>query len=119
VDEPENARSICSIALDLQDFLDFRIDPSQDLLAFLFLPPVGLAYLELRTMSSQQPHPLAVHPHLIFVTRGNTMLWNSFEIVDDIIGLFFGGPYYIVLLNWRTESTIAVGSKFSRPFDIS
>ncbi|KAJ7902426.1 hypothetical protein B0H13DRAFT_2513461 [Mycena leptocephala] len=107
VDEPENARSIRSIGLDLQDFQGFRIDPSQDLIAFLFLPPVGLAYLELLTMSSQQPHPLAVHPHLIFATRGNTRLWNSFEIVDDIIGLFFWGPCYLVLLNWWTGSTIA------------
>ncbi|KAJ7872386.1 hypothetical protein B0H13DRAFT_2280271 [Mycena leptocephala] len=34
VDEPENAKNIRSIGFDIQDFQDFRIDPSQDLQLF-------------------------------------------------------------------------------------
>jgi hypothetical protein len=89
VDEPENAKIIRSIGLDLQDIQDFRIDPSQDLIAFLFLPFAELAYPELLTMSSQQPHPLAAHPHLTFPSYSDPGMRDSFQIVDDIIGMRF------------------------------
>jgi hypothetical protein len=117
VDEPENARSIHSVSfgLGLEDADDFRIDPSQDLIVVLFLPPVGLAYLELRTLSSQQPHPLAVHPLLVFPTSGPGMT-DSFQIVDDIIGIFSPHSYELVLINWRAGSTIAVRSEFHDRF---
>jgi hypothetical protein len=118
VDEPENARSIRSVGLDLQDFQDFRIDPSQDLLAFLFLPPLGLAYLELRTMSSRQPHPLAAYPHLIFPTS-DTVMTDSFQIVDDIIGMCSLHSHDLVLVNWRAGTTIAVRSEFHDGFFLS
>jgi hypothetical protein len=116
VDEPKNARSIRSVGLDLQDFQDFRFDPSQDLLAFLFLPPVGLSYLELRTLSSQQPHPLAAHPHLTFPTYSDLGMTDSFQIVDDIICMFSLHSYYLVLVNWRAGTTIAVRSECHNRF---
>jgi hypothetical protein len=117
VDEPENARSIYSVGLDLEDAQDFRIDPSQDLIVFLFLPPVdlGLAYLELRAMSSQQPHPLATHPHLAFPTNDPGM-GDSFQIVDDIIGIFSPHSYDLLLVNWRAGTTIAVRPEFHDHF---
>jgi hypothetical protein len=120
VDEPENAKSICSHYLDLEDAADFRIDPSQDLIAFLFLPPVGLglAYLELRTMSSQQPHPLAAQPHLAFLSSDLGMA-DSFQIVDDIIGIFSPQSCDLELVNWRAGNTIAVCSEFHDLFFLS
>jgi hypothetical protein len=108
VDEPENAKIIRSIGLDLQDIQDFRIDPSHDLIAFLFLPFAELAYPELHTMSSQQPHPLAAHPHLTFPSYSDPGMRDSFQIVDDIIGMCSLYSYYLVLVNWRTGTTIAV-----------
>ncbi|KAJ6535113.1 hypothetical protein B0H19DRAFT_438309 [Mycena capillaripes] len=106
VDDPKHARLTHDIGIDPQDFQDFAIDPTQDLMAFMYVPPGELAHLELRTMSSHEPHPLATHPHLLFTLDRDPTMSLSIQIVDDIIGMFFPEPLGVIIFNWRTGSLI-------------
>jgi hypothetical protein len=110
VNDRENAATACNPGISPQDFQDFAIDPTQDLIAFLYVPTGGLAYLELRTISSQRPHPRAVHPFLTFSLERDPEMALTIQIVDDVIGMFFPDPIGLVLFNWRTGFTITVGS---------
>ncbi|KAJ7902408.1 hypothetical protein B0H13DRAFT_2335569 [Mycena leptocephala] len=58
-------------------------------------------------MSSQQPHPLAAHPHLTFPTYSDLGIGDSFQITDDIIGMYSLHSYYLVLVDWWMGTTIA------------
>ncbi|KAJ6535100.1 hypothetical protein B0H19DRAFT_1080496 [Mycena capillaripes] len=106
VNDPEHAKLIHDIGIDPQDFQDFAVDPTQDLMAFLYVPPGELAHLQLRTMSSHEPHPLATHPHLLFALDRDPTMSLSIQIVDDIIGMFFPEPLGVIIFNWRTGSLI-------------
>ncbi|KAJ7872385.1 hypothetical protein B0H13DRAFT_1895400 [Mycena leptocephala] len=70
-------------------------------------------------MSSQQPHPLAAHPHLTFPTYSDLGTGDSFQITDDIIGVYSLHSYYLVLVDWRMGTTIANVSCSSSMQDFS
>ncbi|KAF7330170.1 F-box domain-containing protein [Mycena venus] len=105
VGDPENARVTHGIE-SLEDFRDFMIDPTQDLIVRLYMPVGQSAYLECRTISSEDLHPLAACPVLTFsLTRDPTNML-SIQIVDNMIGVFFPRPYGLSIFNWRTGITI-------------
>ncbi|KAJ7629178.1 hypothetical protein DFH06DRAFT_722166 [Mycena polygramma] len=108
VDDPENARVTHDIGIDPHDFQDFAIDPTQDLMVFLYVPLLGeLAHLELRTMSSHEPHPRATHPHLEFSLERDPSMSLSIQIVDEVLGLFFPESEGLILFNWTDGNVIA------------
>ncbi|KAJ7800519.1 hypothetical protein B0H14DRAFT_2616103 [Mycena olivaceomarginata] len=108
VDEPQTARYTYSIDRNLQSFEDFVIDPTQDLIVRFYTPPGELAYLECRTLSSQEPHPLAKTDVLAFSLDRDPIGIFSIQIADDIIGIFFlEAPFNFKLFNWRVGITIA------------
>ncbi|KAJ6455278.1 hypothetical protein C8R47DRAFT_1060832 [Mycena vitilis] len=107
-DEPENARVTHDIGIDPNDFQDFAIDPTQDLMVFLYVPLGGeLAHLELRTMSSHEPHPRAARPQLEFSLERDPTMSLSIQIVDDVLGLFSPEPEALILLKWTNGEVIA------------
>jgi hypothetical protein len=108
VEDPENARDTHDIGIDPQDLQDFAIDPTQDLIALVHAPPGVHAYLELRTISSQEPHPLASHPVLSFYLVRNPFFTISIQIVDNVVGMFFTEQLGLVLFNWQTGILIFV-----------
>ncbi|KAJ7229560.1 hypothetical protein B0H12DRAFT_1147530 [Mycena haematopus] len=102
VDNPQNAKVTRSGGIDLRDFEDFSIDPTQDLMVRFYTPPGEMAFLECRTISSQEPHPRAVHPILRFSLNRNPIGVFYIQIVDDVIGIFFPElPFSYTLFNWR------------------
>ncbi|KAJ7330345.1 hypothetical protein DFH08DRAFT_1022525 [Mycena albidolilacea] len=108
VDEPQTARYTYSIDRNLQSFEDFAIDPTQDLIVRFYRPPGELAYLECRTLSSQEPHPLAKTDVLAFSLDRDPIGIFSIQVADDIIGIFFlEAPFNFKLFNWRVGITIA------------
>jgi hypothetical protein len=116
VDEPQTARYTYSIDRNLQSFEDFAIDPTQDLIVRFYTPPGKLAYLECRTLSSQEPHPLAKTDVLAFSLDRDPIGIFSIQIADDIIGIFFlEAPFNFKLFNWRVGITIAVCPKYPSP----
>ncbi|KAJ7843974.1 hypothetical protein B0H13DRAFT_131555 [Mycena leptocephala] len=56
--------------------------------AFLYVPTGGLAYLELRTISSQRPHPRAVHPFLTFSLERDPEMALTIQIVTTLSACF-------------------------------
>ncbi|KAF8175086.1 hypothetical protein K438DRAFT_2023020 [Mycena galopus ATCC 62051] len=109
VDDAENATVSHRIGIDSSDFQDFSIDPTQNLVVFSYLAPGGVAHWELRTISTNQPHPLATQPVLSFPQCEAEA--TATQIADDVIamGLNVNGAY-VVLLNWRTGRIFALVS---------
>ncbi|KAJ7673729.1 hypothetical protein DFH06DRAFT_1081558 [Mycena polygramma] len=95
--DPTTARATRVIGPNIEDF---AIDPTQDLLARYNATPGIVARLELCTISSQQPHPLAAQPHIDISADELPPL--SIQIADDAIGIFFLDSIRFVLLNWRS-----------------
>ncbi|KAJ7800512.1 hypothetical protein B0H14DRAFT_2898913 [Mycena olivaceomarginata] len=107
VDEPRASRDIYSMGTNLQNFEDFVIDPTQDLIVRFYTPPGELAYLECRTLSFQEPHPLAKNDILAFLLDRDPIGLFSMQVADDIIGIFFlEAPFSFKLFNWRVGITI-------------
>ncbi|KAJ7860249.1 hypothetical protein B0H14DRAFT_2506427 [Mycena olivaceomarginata] len=88
VDEPQTARYTYSIGPTLQSFEDFAIDPTQDLIVRFHRLPDDLAYLECRTLSSQESHPLAKTDVLEFSLNRDPIGEFSIHVADDIIAIF-------------------------------
>ncbi|KAJ7330358.1 hypothetical protein DFH08DRAFT_882454, partial [Mycena albidolilacea] len=102
VDEPQAARDTYSMGTKLQNFEDFAIDPTQDLIVRFYTPPGELAYLECHTISSKEPHPLAKNALLAFSLARDPIGVFSIQVADDIIGIFFPeAPFSFKLFNWR------------------
>ncbi|KAF8190667.1 hypothetical protein K438DRAFT_1831422 [Mycena galopus ATCC 62051] len=107
VDDPQKARAIHSVEIDLQSFRDLAIDPTQDLLVRFYTPTDELAYLECCTISSHEPHPLAARSILTFSLDRDPIGFFSIQIADDVIGIFFPeSPFNFALFNWRAGLTI-------------
>ncbi|KAJ7670715.1 hypothetical protein DFH06DRAFT_1369742 [Mycena polygramma] len=100
-----NARTTHAMGQELPNIQDFAMEPTQDLLALFSATPGGMARLELRTISSQQPHPLAGTPH--FEIRVDDSEPISVQIAGDVIGIFFPEPVRVLLLNWRSGFILA------------
>lgn len=86
---------------------DFVMDPTQDLVAFVYERAGDFARVECRSLSSLQAHPLAAVPILSFpvdLPLGPL----AFEIADDVIGLFLARFGRIVIFNWRRGTLIMV-----------
>jgi hypothetical protein len=116
VDEPQTARYTYSIGPTLQSFEDFAIDPTQDLIVRFHRLPDDLAYLECRTLSSQESHPLAKTDVLEFSLNRDPIGEFSIHVADDIIAIFFAeAPFSFKLFNWRVGITIAVCPKLPFP----
>ncbi|KAJ6449502.1 hypothetical protein C8R47DRAFT_1062244 [Mycena vitilis] len=101
----ENARTTHAMGQDLQNIEDFAMEPTQDLLALVSATPGGMARLELRSISSQQPHPLAAAPHFEFQVDESEPI--SVQIAGDVISVFFPEPVRVLLLNWRSGIILA------------
>ncbi|KAJ6558386.1 hypothetical protein B0H19DRAFT_1150954 [Mycena capillaripes] len=82
---------------------DFVLDPTQDLVAFVYERPGDIAYVECRTLSTMQPHPLTALPVLSFpvnIAAGSLLV----DLADDVISLFF--DQHVVILNWREGAVV-------------
>ncbi|KAJ7667391.1 hypothetical protein B0H17DRAFT_253635 [Mycena rosella] len=86
---------------------DFVIDPTQDLVAFVYEHPEDSANVECRTLLSLKPHPLATLPLISFPVTDFPLGPLCVDLADDVIGLFFASSGRVVLLNWRTGRIIA------------
>ncbi|KAJ6501127.1 hypothetical protein C8R47DRAFT_1317170 [Mycena vitilis] len=99
VDDPENARADFVIEDALPDIRFFAIEPTLNLIVFFNETPGEMARLELRTMMSQEPHPLAAKTRFYMPTSEAPV---SIQIADDVIACFSRQPpSRLVLLNWR------------------
>ncbi|KAJ6554410.1 hypothetical protein B0H19DRAFT_1071811 [Mycena capillaripes] len=108
VHDAENATTSHKLGIDLEGFQDFVIDPTQDLVAFAYLPDTGRrrAVLELRTLSAHQPHPLALEPQMAFPLDYESE-GLAIQVVDDIMALVMHvEPMRLDILNWRTGRTV-------------
>ncbi|KAJ7203784.1 hypothetical protein GGX14DRAFT_369194 [Mycena pura] len=101
---------------------DFVMDPSQDLVAFVYESAVNDVSVDCRSLSSLKPHPLAAHRVLTFSVGTFLLSFLTVDLADDIISLFFDHSGRIVLLNWRKGMVLAgLGGTFPpfTPFSFS
>ncbi|KAJ7110772.1 hypothetical protein C8R43DRAFT_1041797 [Mycena crocata] len=105
--DAEELGAICDIGIALEDFQDFAIDPTQDLLAILYEAPNDLAHLEFRALSSQEHHPLAPVPIFVLSLGHDPNMLLSLHIADDVIAMFFHAPRRLIIYNWRAGFEIA------------
>ncbi|KAJ6511000.1 hypothetical protein C8R45DRAFT_1068842 [Mycena sanguinolenta] len=106
VDDPQNARVTQSDGIELMNFEDFAIDPTQDLIIRFYTSEP--AYLDCRTMSTHEPHPRANQPVFTFLLDRHPIGIFYIQIVDDIVGIFFPEPAFSFhLFNWRAGFMIA------------
>ncbi|KAJ7666832.1 hypothetical protein DFH06DRAFT_1184855 [Mycena polygramma] len=101
VDDTRSANVTRTMGPDLHDFQDFTIDPTQDLVVFLFVARGGLARLEARTISGRQPHPLAASPFMDFMVERSPQIPVTIQIADDVIGIFLPRLGFFII-NWCT-----------------
>ncbi|KAJ7472142.1 hypothetical protein FB451DRAFT_1252002 [Mycena latifolia] len=100
-------------------FRDFVIDPTQDLVAFVYERPNDSANVDCRTLSSLKPHPLAAAPVLSFPVEDFSLGYLLVELAGDVIGLFFGRSGRVVLLNWQRGIIIADSARTHDPCGFS
>ncbi|KAJ7614978.1 hypothetical protein FB45DRAFT_1109378 [Roridomyces roridus] len=83
------------------------MDPTQDLLAVAYYPVHGSGSLTLafRSLSVNQPHPMARHPTIPVGSDDEEEL--EILMADDVVGIAFVGM--IRVWNWRTGALLAVG----------
>ncbi|KAJ7679348.1 hypothetical protein DFH06DRAFT_1166345 [Mycena polygramma] len=108
VDDPKNARVAHAIGSQVPNIEDFAIAPTQDLIALLTTAatPGGLVTtLELRTISSQEFHPLASNPSFPVGFGHDPTAPLSIQIADDVIGILFFRDRF-VLRNWKANILI-------------
>ncbi|KAJ7614965.1 hypothetical protein FB45DRAFT_936533 [Roridomyces roridus] len=96
-------------ALDLKPGAKVRwtMDPTQDLLAVFYRSEQALT-LALRTLSTNQPHPMACRPTIsITVDALAEDEPVTIHIADDVVGVAFRNPGSICIWNWRTGAFLA------------
>ncbi|KAJ6541984.1 hypothetical protein DFH09DRAFT_48254 [Mycena vulgaris] len=103
-DRIPRATSNCDLGMQPRDFV---IDPTQDLVAFVYEHPSNVCNVDYRALSSLKPHPLAAIATMSFQASNFPMGYLSVELADDVVSLFFGYSGRIVLLNWREGTVIA------------
>nr|GAT53420.1 predicted protein [Mycena chlorophos] len=94
--------------------LDFAMDPTQDLVVFLYKVEFWseTGNFDIRSLSTLEPHPLAAHPTLSFDLRDDAFRRIFLQVADDVIGLLFRtsqvaeGSLRLVLFNWRTGTAL-------------
>ncbi|KAF7312606.1 F-box domain-containing protein [Mycena indigotica] len=90
--------------------LDFAMDPTQDLVVFLYKQEFWseTGNFDIRSLSTLEPHPLAALPTLSFDLRDDAFRRIFLQVADDVIGLLFRtsqvseGSLRLVLFNWRS-----------------
>jgi hypothetical protein len=88
---------------------DFAIDPTQDLVVFLHELPLGTGNLDLRTISSLKPHPLAPLQVLSWSMLDSILVTPLFvHILDDVVSVFLTRSPRLLLFNWRTGTPLMV-----------
>lgn len=95
----DQAQAKYTLGIDFEDFQDFAMDPTQNLLVVFYQRVDELAHLECRTLSSQQVHPLAPLPLFPFPLDRDPSKRFSVQIADDVIALSFPEKTRLVLLN--------------------
>ncbi|KAJ7609274.1 hypothetical protein FB45DRAFT_876730 [Roridomyces roridus] len=83
------------------------MDPTQDLLAVAYYPVHGSGSLTLafRSLSVNQPHPMARHPTIPVGSDDEEEL--EILMADDVVGIAFADPGIIRVWNWRTGALLA------------
>ncbi|KAJ7617306.1 hypothetical protein FB45DRAFT_933863 [Roridomyces roridus] len=85
------------------------MDPTQDLLAVVYSPAPGSDSftLILRSLSAENPHPMARHP-TITIEADNVVLGpRTIQIAHDVVGISFGILGVIRIWNWHTGVLLA------------
>ncbi|KAJ7641722.1 hypothetical protein FB45DRAFT_361173 [Roridomyces roridus] len=94
------------VGLGTLDLVQFAMDPTQDLVVFLYNGQDEISRLVCRRLSSLQPHPFAAVALLAFPNPW-TLCHFAMEIADDIIAIF---PQTcrlrLVLYDWRRGNII-------------
>ncbi|KAJ7664411.1 hypothetical protein DFH06DRAFT_323111 [Mycena polygramma] len=78
---------------------DFVLDPTQDLVAFVYEHPEDVAHVDCRALSTLQPHPLATTPALSFPVTSFATGFLLVDLAEDVISLYLDQS--LVILNWR------------------
>ncbi|KAJ7753586.1 hypothetical protein DFH07DRAFT_921278 [Mycena maculata] len=115
----DRAKTKHPIGIDLDDFQDFALDPSQNLLVVLYQPANEWARLECRTLSSHQAHPLAPAALFSFPLDRDPALALSIQIADDVIALSFPDNNRLIILNWREGITLIDSSGIQSPLYVA
>ncbi|KAJ7067253.1 hypothetical protein C8F01DRAFT_663353 [Mycena amicta] len=94
--------------------LDFAMDPTQDLVVFLYKEEIWseTGNFDIRSLATLEPHPLAATPTLSFDLRDDGFRRIFLQVADDVIGLLFRtsqvseGSLRLVLFNWKTGTAL-------------
>ncbi|KAJ7457941.1 hypothetical protein B0H11DRAFT_2286734 [Mycena galericulata] len=100
-DEETRTTSSRDLGIEPQDF---TMDPTQDLVVFVY-ERAGEAMIECRSLTSLQAHPLAALPILSFPVE-EPLQYLAIEIAGDVISVFGIRFGRIVLFNWRRGTMI-------------
>ncbi|KAJ7614956.1 hypothetical protein FB45DRAFT_1064573 [Roridomyces roridus] len=97
-----------TFSLDPGTYVTLTMDPTQDLLAIIYPSGTGSESLNLvlRSLSTNQPHPMARRPTILIDTDDEEE-FATIQIADDVVGVSFGEPGVIRVLNWRTGVLLA------------
>ncbi|KAJ7614963.1 hypothetical protein FB45DRAFT_249731 [Roridomyces roridus] len=95
------------LGVDPDTCMSLTMDPTQDLLAVVYTPVSGFGSLTLalRSLTANQPHPMARHPTIPVGTDDDEAI--SILIADDAVGISFADPGVIRVWNWRTGALLA------------
>ncbi|KAJ6463723.1 hypothetical protein C8R47DRAFT_1157253 [Mycena vitilis] len=78
---------------------DFVLDPTQDLVAFVYEHTEDVARVDCRSLSTLQPHPLADTPALSFPVTSFATGLLLVDLAEDVISLYLDQS--LVIVNWR------------------
>ncbi|KAJ7450078.1 hypothetical protein B0H11DRAFT_2078366 [Mycena galericulata] len=115
----DEARTKHALAIDVEDFQDFAMDPTQDLVVFLYHVDAESANLECRTLASHQAHPLASLPLLSLPLARDPSMTLSIQIADDVVALSFPDQNRLLLWNWRKGIMLQDASRMQSPLYIA
>ncbi|KAJ7618025.1 hypothetical protein FB45DRAFT_216911 [Roridomyces roridus] len=90
--------------IDLQNHVDFAMDPTQDLLAILYRPGGTTGILSFRRVSDLRIHPLARDSAVRFEMEDiddNFLEDVTMHISYDIVAISFVVPGRLVIFDWR------------------
>ncbi|KAK7028563.1 F-box domain-containing protein [Favolaschia claudopus] len=91
----------------IRDFRDLALDPTQDLLVRFYAVSGDSEHAHLhfvcRTISTDQPHPLAAHATLcLSLDRDVRDTYFSMQIAEDIVCVFYyKPPFSFHIINWK------------------
>ncbi|KAJ7641241.1 hypothetical protein FB45DRAFT_899736 [Roridomyces roridus] len=99
---------VLPMEIDLENYLDFNMDPTQDLLVILCQQEAGLRHIFFRTVSGLQPHPRALEPSIIFTVNDEDLPGSlSIHIAEDLVAVSVLYPAQVYIFKWQCATLLA------------